>query len=466
MLIRRNTKEFKGIQNILESYADSPSRKKQVRLFIVKAGEKLDNRISIDELGNEAFFYYDINYATILSSLYNNDHRLYRSEEVKGLYYFKNPHFPAWDQTPFQLPKTLIEKIDEFAKKPKPKKGAQRAAADLPEDEAVFAEDSQRSRKKTVKAKASSHKTTKPKKEKAPEKEEAPKPKELVLGEKHKLHFTGVERVIFPQGNITLEEVLGYYDNISGYVLPYLLDRPQSLHLHRKEDAFVRSIERLREHSKEHLPKWVKQVKDIAKTDGKQRHYFVCKDKDHLFFLLHMGCIELHPWLVKMDDLKHPDHFAISLRNFSDDYNNVIEVAQAIHDILEPAFDSYIKLGPLGFHIYVPWREKTGLRTSEEVSKLVTCQAAMLTKKISTIHRDEARKQGKVHIEFSMNKAAGSLLAPYSVIQDSRSGCVAAPLSWDEVKKGLDPESFNLRTMSKRVERSGDIWKGFSDNGE
>jgi len=36
---------------------------------------------------------------------------------------------------------------------------------------------------------------------------------------------------------------------------------------------------------------------------------------------------------------------------------------------------------------------------------------------------------------------------------------VSMPLKWSEVRKGLDPPKFTIRTMAKRLDSVGDLWK-------
>ena len=33
------------------------------------------------------------------------------------------------------------------------------------------------------------------------------------------------------------------------------------------------------------------------------------------------------------------------------------------------------------------------------------------------------------------------------------------PLKWSEVKRGLDPAKFTIKTMLKRIDRLGDLWQ-------
>ena len=36
---------------------------------------------------------------------------------------------------------------------------------------------------------------------------------------------------------------------------------------------------------------------------------------------------------------------------------------------------------------------------------------------------------------------------------------VSTPLTWREVKRGLDPHKFTIRTVPKRLKRIGDLWQ-------
>jgi bifunctional non-homologous end joining protein LigD len=45
-----------------------------------------------------------------------------------------------------------------------------------------------------------------------------------------KVKFSNLSKIFWPEEKITKEEVIQYYNDISGFILPYLKDRPQSLY--------------------------------------------------------------------------------------------------------------------------------------------------------------------------------------------------------------------------------------------
>jgi hypothetical protein len=55
-------------------------------------------------------------------------------------------------------------------------------------------------------------------------------------------------------------------------------------------------------------------------------------------------------------------------------------------------------------------------------------------------------------------KQHSSACSPYGV-RPWAGATVSTPLKWAEVKKGLDPSKFTIKTMPKRLEKVGDLWQ-------
>jgi bifunctional non-homologous end joining protein LigD len=72
--------------------------------------------------------------------------------------------------------------------------------------------------------------------------------------------------------------------------------------------------------------------------------------------------------------------------------------------------------------------------------------------------RTEHRKGG-IYLDTTRNARGQAVAAPYSA-RPHPGATVSTPLKWSEVKKGLDPAKFTIKTMLKRIDRLGDLWKG------
>ncbi|MBA3649162.1 MAG: hypothetical protein H0W62_11540 [Chitinophagales bacterium] len=111
MLIRRNTLEFKKIEKTLQENEKNKGRKKKVRIFAVKSGKKLKDRVAVDESGANADIVYNLNYEALLSYLSDDEYVLHRNEQDASLYYFNRRNDDITFYTPFQL-KGRLSKAD------------------------------------------------------------------------------------------------------------------------------------------------------------------------------------------------------------------------------------------------------------------------------------------------------------------------------------------------------------------
>ena len=63
-----------------------------------------------------------------------------------------------------------------------------------------------------------------------------------------------------------------------------------------------------------------------------------------------------------------------------------------------------------------------------------------------------------MYLDYLQNRRGQTLAAPYSV-RPVAGAPVSTPLRWAEVRRGLDPTRFTIRTLAKRLDRVGDLWR-------
>jgi bifunctional non-homologous end joining protein LigD len=78
-------------------------------------------------------------------------------------------------------------------------------------------------------------------------------------------------------------------------------------------------------------------------------------------------------------------------------------------------------------------------------------------------HLKIADRRGRILIDWLRNGMGATAVS--SFCPRARPGaCVATPLAWDEVKVGLDPSAFTVRTVPERLKRlKVDPWTGFAE---
>jgi bifunctional non-homologous end joining protein LigD len=62
-----------------------------------------------------------------------------------------------------------------------------------------------------------------------------------------------------------------------------------------------------------------------------------------------------------------------------------------------------------------------------------------------------------VSIDYLQNILGKTLACAYSARASDYAG-VSTPLKWSEIRKGLDPRTFNVRTALARFAKVGDLW--------
>jgi bifunctional non-homologous end joining protein LigD len=279
------------------------------------------------------------------------------------------------------------------------------------------------------------------------------------------LKLTNLKKVYWPQEGFTKGDLLNYYDNMSRVILPYLKDRPESL------NRFPNGIKGMNFYQKNftnRVPSFVDTFKHYSESNDEMIRWLVCNNRETLLYLANLGCIELNPWNSTTKKPAHPSWLVIDLDPDGNSYDQVVIAAQMTKKILDRAgVPSYPKTsGKTGMHIFVPAGAKY---TFDQIRQLAEIIANLVHREIpdfTSVERMPKKRQKKIYLDFLQNRIGQTLSAPYCV-RPWPGMTVSTPLLWKEVKRGLDPRDFTVKTISKRLNKLGDIWrpvlgKGFS----
>lgn len=290
----------------------------------------------------------------------------------------------------------------------------------------------------------------------------AEKEKELTINAR-KLKLTNLNKIFWPEENYTKGDLINYYLNISDIILPYLIDRPESLH--RYPDG-IYGEEFYQKNMPPTLPKWIKTVKIRSHHDEKEVRYFLCQDKPSLIYLANFGCIDLNPWNSRLQALDYPDYMIIDLDPEEISFDYVIEAALGVKEVLDSInITSYPKTsGATGIHIYIPTGAKYTYDQVKNFAKIIVSLAHAKLPNRTSIERSPSKRQKRVYLDYLQNIRGQTLAAPYS-IRPVPGATVSTPLDWKEVKSGLSPKLFTIETIPERIKKIGDIFKPTIEKG-
>jgi bifunctional non-homologous end joining protein LigD len=135
-------------------------------------------------------------------------------------------------------------------------------------------------------------------------------------------------------------------------------------------------------------------------------------------------------------------------------------VAQSVHKLLDKVgVKNYCKTsGATGLHIYVPLGAKYNYDQAKEFAHLIALLINRKHPDITSVERLPKKRQKKVYLDFLQNRKGQTLAAPYSV-RPKPYATVSTPLDWSEVKIGLDPKAFTIKTIFGRLKKKKDLFK-------
>lgn len=279
---------------------------------------------------------------------------------------------------------------------------------------------------------------------------------EVTIGGR-RLKLSNLDKVFWPDEGYTKGDLIDYYRQVAPVMLPYLQDRPESLY---RTPNGINEKGFFQKEAGELPPEWMPTKEIYSESNQKNIKYFICQEEATLVYLANLGCIEINPWLSRLASLDSPDYFVIDLDPEDISFDRVVDAAQAVHQVLDRAgAPGYPKTsGATGIHIYIPLGAKYDYDAAVRFAQVVATLAHQLVPDFTSLVRDPRKRQQRVYLDYLQNRGGQTLAAPYSV-RPRPGATVSTPLSWDEVRIGLNPGSFTIRTMPARLAERGDLFQ-------
>lgn len=271
------------------------------------------------------------------------------------------------------------------------------------------------------------------------------------------LKLTHLDKVYWPDDGYTKGDLIAYYKDIASVILPYLKERPESLHRnpHGIDDDgfFQKDVAGA-------VADWIQTVPVHSESNNKDIHWLLCQDKAHLVYMANLGCVELNPWHSRAQNLKYPDYLLIDLDAKESGFDDVVKTAKAVKRVLDKAgIAGYPKTsGKSGLHVCVPLGAKYDYEQAKQFTQLLLTIVHNELPEMTSLERNPDKRKGKIYLDYLQNRAGQTMAAPYC-LRPVPGAPASTPLEWEEVRKGFDPKKYTIRTMGKRLEKKGDLWK-------
>ncbi len=255
------------------------------------------------------------------------------------------------------------------------------------------------------------------------------------------------DKIIFPQRNISKGDMADYYDKIADHMLPYLKDRPLTLH------RFPNGIEESGFYQKnisDYFPDYIKTVK--IETEEGSNTQVLCNDKKTLLYLVNQGTVAFHIWLSRKDRLRQPDKIIFDLDPPEDSFEKVKEAAKVLRNYLkkhkkEPQL---MTSGQNGIHLYYSIRRGKDFEVVKKEARKIAEEVVKLRPDLLTTKIRKDQREGKIFVDYLRNAYAQTAVCPFSLRANKEAG-VATPLEWDELPKLESASFYNFTNIFRRL---------------
>jgi len=273
-----------------------------------------------------------------------------------------------------------------------------------------------------------------------------------------RVRLTRLDKVLYPAVHVTKAEVLTYYIRLAPFILPFLRDRPVTMH------RFPEGVENegfFEKDAPRGTPGYVEIFQRYSETADRDVHFVLCNNLDTLIWMANLASLEIHATLSTTAAYESPDLLLFDIDPEPPlGFDDVIEVALVVREKLEArGLKPYIKTsGKKGVHIVVPIVTSSRFSTVRDFAHGIGKEIARDTPRVVS-EFPRSQEPGTIFIDYLQNAHGKTMAAPYS-LRPTPSATVSTPLRWEELRHGVRPEDFNIKTVLSRHE---DPWRGILD---
>jgi bifunctional non-homologous end joining protein LigD len=271
------------------------------------------------------------------------------------------------------------------------------------------------------------------------------------------VRLTNLRKIFWPELRLTKGDLLQYYADVAGVLLPHIANRAMVMkrypHGAAGEFFFMKRAPSPR-------PAWI----EICSIDHGHENVIdfpMIQDRAALMWVINLGCIDLNQWYATCDDIDRPDYVHFDLDPGEAPFERVLESALIVKEALDVLkMPAYVKTtGSKGLHVYVPIVRGPEQKDVWTFAKALAVELAGRHPALMTAQYKVAnRPKGRVLVDYNQNRWGSTLASIYSP-RPRPEASVSTPITWKEVAKGVRIADFTIRNVPARVRKVGDLWK-------